>query len=139
MALTPSVPTFRLEALKDAVPWVRLALPSTIAVHERDLSSGKASVAGYGTPQSQAFQQIFGDPKTFEQSLSAYRSRIAVTAGVLPPMGGLDTKTFPARVLTAAEADYEIGSFDIGAHQQAEGKTRLQAAELADPSPGRSS
>jgi tetratricopeptide (TPR) repeat protein len=85
------------------------------------------------TPQSQAFQQVFGDPKTFEQKLSAYRSRLAVTAGVLPPVKGLDVKTFPARVLTAAEADYEIGSFDIGAHQQAAGKTRLQAAESADP------
>jgi hypothetical protein len=30
MALTPSVPTFRLETLKEAVPWVRFALPSTI-------------------------------------------------------------------------------------------------------------
>jgi tetratricopeptide (TPR) repeat protein len=85
------------------------------------------------TPQSQAFQQVFGDPKTFEEKLSAYRSRLAVTAGVLPPVKGLDVKAFPARVLTSAEADYEIGSFDIGAHQLASGKTRLQAAESADP------
>jgi Protein of unknown function (DUF1570) len=29
------------------------------------------------TPQPQAFQQVFGDPRRFEQSLSAYRSRLA--------------------------------------------------------------
>jgi hypothetical protein len=30
MALTPSVPTFRLETLKEAVPCARFALPNTI-------------------------------------------------------------------------------------------------------------
>ena len=30
MALTPSVPTFRLETLKEATPWPRSAVPSRI-------------------------------------------------------------------------------------------------------------
>jgi hypothetical protein len=86
-----------------------------------------------GTPQLQAFQQIFGDPKEFEKNLSIYCSKFALKAGVLPPVQGLDEKSFQAKVLTAAETNYELGSFDIGAHDPAEGKKRLQAAETADP------
>jgi tetratricopeptide (TPR) repeat protein len=69
----------------------------------------------------------------FQQKLSIYLSKFTMTAGLLPPAPQLDTKSFRAKVLTASEADYELGSFDIGAHDSAEGKTRLQAAELADP------
>jgi tetratricopeptide (TPR) repeat protein len=86
-----------------------------------------------GKPQLQAFQQVFGDPKAFEDKLSLYILRLGFTAGLLPPAPGLDEKSFPARVLTAAEANYELGSFDVGAHDGAAGKIRLQAAEAADP------
>ncbi len=86
-----------------------------------------------GTPQVQAFQQIFGDSKAFEQQFSYYLSRFAMNAGVFPPVQGLDAKSFTAKILTAAEANYELGSFDIGAHDRAAGKTLLQAAESADP------
>jgi tetratricopeptide (TPR) repeat protein len=89
-----------------------------------------------GMPQLEAFQQVFGDPKAFQEKLSVYLSKFTMSAGLLPPVPGLDTKSFRARVLTAAEANYELGSFDIGAHDAAEGKTRLQAAESADPGLG---
>ncbi len=51
----------------------------------------------------------------------------------MPPTKGLDAKTFSARILSPAEANYDLGSFDIGAHDEAAGKAHLQAAELADP------
>ena len=86
-----------------------------------------------GTPQAQAFQQVFGDSKPFQQQLSSYLSRFAINAGVLPPVQGLDAKSFPAKVLTAAQANYELGSFDIGANDRTAGKILLQAAESADP------
>jgi tetratricopeptide (TPR) repeat protein len=86
-----------------------------------------------GTPQLQAFQQTFGDPKAFEQKLSLYILRFAFMSGVLPPLQGLDPQSFPARVLTKAEADYDLGSIDLGAHDSAAAKTLLQAAESADP------
>jgi hypothetical protein len=86
-----------------------------------------------GTPQPQAFQQTFGDPQAFEQKLAAYLLRLAFSAGVLPPVQGLDPKSFPARILTTAEADYDLGSIDLGAHDAAAAKTLLQAAESADP------
>jgi tetratricopeptide (TPR) repeat protein len=86
-----------------------------------------------GTPQLQAFQQAFGDPKAFENKLSNYISKFAFAAGVLPPLQGLDEKSFQARVLTPAEADAELGQFDVGADDPKAGKTLLQAAEAADP------
>ena len=85
------------------------------------------------TPQPQAFQQVFGDPNAFERALSTYSSRFAMTAGVLPPNQELDAKSFPARVLTAAEANYNLGSFNVGIHDFPEARKRLQAAESADP------
>lgn len=87
-----------------------------------------------GKPQSEAFQQIFGDPKAFEEKLYQYISKLGITTGLLPPGQPIDAKSFPARVLTAAETNYELGSFDIGVHDASEGKKRLQAAESADPS-----
>jgi tetratricopeptide (TPR) repeat protein len=86
-----------------------------------------------GTAQPQAFQQIFGDPKQFEDKLEQYRTRFAISAAVFPPQEKLDVQTFPARVLTAAETNYELGSFEIGIHEQVEGKKRLDAAASADP------
>jgi len=86
-----------------------------------------------GMQQSQAFQQVFGDPRLFENKLSEYISRSAWTVSLLPPAPTLDTKSFQAKILTAAEANYEIGSFEVGAHETGEAKTRLLAAESADP------
>ena len=87
-----------------------------------------------GTSQKEAFEQTFGDPHAFEEKLFRYLSGFTLTAGVLPPMQAFDEKAFPTKVLTVAEADYEIGSFEIGAHEGGEGKIRLEAAEAADPS-----
>ena len=87
-----------------------------------------------GTAQTEAFEKIFGDPKTFFQMLSQYVGGLTIKAALLPPGEKIDEKSFPARVLTTAEADYEIGSFDLGAHGLADAKARLQAAESADPS-----
>jgi len=86
-----------------------------------------------GTPQPQAFQQAFGDPKAFESQLSDYIKRFTFAAGVMPPMQSLDPKSFPAKVLTKAEADYNLGSIDLGAHDSSAAKIRFQAAEVADP------
>jgi hypothetical protein len=86
-----------------------------------------------GKPQLEAFQEAFGDPKAFEQKLLLYIQGLAIKAFVLPPGEKLDVKSFPARVLTAAEINYAIGSFDIGVHDFSEGRKRLLAAEAADP------
>ena len=85
------------------------------------------------TPQLEAFQQIFGDPTAFEKQLSTVISQFTISAGVLPPGQAIDAKSFQVRVLNAAETNYALGLFDIGAHDSGEGKKRLEAAEAADP------
>jgi hypothetical protein len=85
-----------------------------------------------GTPQLEAFQQTFGDPEAFQQKLSNYLSTFTFAAGVMREIKGPDPNSFAVKILTRAEADYDLGSFDIGAHDYASGKTLLQAAESAD-------
>ena len=86
-----------------------------------------------GTPQPQAFQQTFGDPKAFESQLSEYIRRFTFAAGVIPSIQTLDPKSFPAKILTHAEADFSLGSIDLGARDIAAARTLFQAAEAADP------
>ncbi len=87
-----------------------------------------------GTPQLEAFQQTFGDPAAFQQKLSDYLSNFTFAAGVMREIRGPDPNSFTVKILTPAEADYALGSFDIGAHDYASGATLLRAAEAADPS-----
>ena len=87
-----------------------------------------------GTPQKEAFLTTFGDPEAFDKKLGMYAHALSTWATLLPPGEKIDEKSFSTKVLSPAEVDYEIGSFDEGAHAFAEAKTRLQAAETADPS-----
>ncbi len=86
-----------------------------------------------GKSQAEAFQAVFGDVNAFEKKLYLHLSKLALAAAVLPPMPSPDAKTFPAKVLTKAETDYELGAFDIGAYERELGVARLKAAEAADP------
>lgn len=86
-----------------------------------------------GTNQQDAFRQAFGDPKAFQNDLSEYLLRLGISAGVMPPIPALDPKSFPARVLSKAEADFYLGSVDLGVHDFAAAKPLLQAAETGDP------
>jgi hypothetical protein len=86
-----------------------------------------------GTPQLQAFQQTFGDLEAFQQELSTYLSTITSRAGVMREVRGPDPNSFTVKILTPARADYDLGSFDVGAHDYASGRRLLQAAESADP------
>ena len=85
-----------------------------------------------GTPQPQAFEQAFGSPKVFYEKLRTYVSGLTLNVGLLPPPEKIDAKSFPARVLTPAEANYELGAFDIAVYDPAAGRKRLEAAESAD-------
>lgn len=86
-----------------------------------------------GTRQAEAFHQVFGDDKAFDRSLSGYVMGYSATAALLPPDPKMDAKTFSAKVLTPAEANFELGVFQVGAHDGAAGRTRLEAAVAADP------
>ncbi len=86
-----------------------------------------------GTPQLQAFQAVFGDVSAFDKGFSQYVMQSAFTAGVLPVGETMDPKTFAERKLSAAEARFEIGRFQIGIHDGANGAVSLDKALAADP------
>ncbi len=86
-----------------------------------------------GKSQAEVFQTVFGDVNAFEKKLYLHLGKLALSAAVLPPMPSPDAKTFPAKVLTKAEADYELGAFDLATGQVQPGIDRLKEAEAADP------
>lgn len=86
-----------------------------------------------GETQTKAFEAAFGDPKVFDKGFSQYVLQFAFKAGVLPADQTLDAKTFSERKLTPAEADFEIGRFQVGLHDVVNGRTRIEKALAEDP------
>ena len=84
-------------------------------------------------PQQKAFHDVFGDPHAFDLAFAQYVTRFTLTAGVLPPDHGPDPGTFAERKLTPAEADYELGCFEIGTHDRAAGSALLEKSLALDP------
>lgn len=85
-----------------------------------------------GVPQTDAFQQVFGDMHRFEKSFSMYVQGFSFQVSVLPADEKIDPKSFSSRKLTTAETEYELGSFQIGAHE-APGRARIEKALELDP------
>ncbi len=83
--------------------------------------------------QEQAFHEVFGDFKPFQDALSAYTTQFAFLAGVLPGDTKVDPKTYSARVLSPAETAYQLGCFHIGAHDRVAGRAMIQKALQLDP------
>ena len=86
-----------------------------------------------GANQQQAFREVFGDPKNFDEGLQQYVRRFTFSAGVLPADPGMDPKTFGERKLTPAEADYELGCFHLGEHDRERGRALIEQALTLDP------
>jgi tetratricopeptide (TPR) repeat protein len=86
-----------------------------------------------GTNQEKAFEQVFGDPKAFDDAFSNYVHRVAFTAALLPPDHSTDPKTFTERKLSAAETSYELGCFHIAAHDITDGRTLIEKSIELDP------
>lgn len=83
-------------------------------------------------PQQKAFHDVFGDPLAFDQAFAQYFTRFTMTAGVLPPDHGPDPASFAERKLTPAEADYELGCFEIGTHNRVAGRALLEESVAFD-------
>jgi tetratricopeptide (TPR) repeat protein len=86
-----------------------------------------------GTNQHKAFEQIFGDPKAFDIAFSEYVGHYSFAAGRMPPDEASDPKSFPERKLIPAEADYELGCFNIGAHNASNGRSLIEKSLTLDP------
>jgi tetratricopeptide (TPR) repeat protein len=86
-----------------------------------------------GSPQAKVFQEVFGDMKAFDKGLSNYLDTTSFKAGVLPPDGGMDPKSFQERSLTPAETVYSFGCVQVGSHDYANAKASLLKAIGLDP------
>ena len=85
------------------------------------------------SPEKDAFKEVFGDTRAFDDALSQYTRGFTFNAGVLPADEKVDAKSFPARKLTPAETEYELGCFQIGAHETQLGRARIEKALTLDP------
>ncbi len=90
-----------------------------------DLQAGKG--------QMEAFAARFGDPASLDAKFRSYLDKFLTTAGVVPAAPPIDTKSFSERMLTPAEADYELGTFHIGPRDRAGARPLLEQALLLDP------
>ncbi|MES2394277.1 MAG: hypothetical protein V4555_21780 [Acidobacteriota bacterium] len=88
---------------------------------------------GNDEPQVQAFREVFGDPKNFDESFYLYTRQPAFAAGTLAPDKGLAPKTFAERKMTQAEVDYETGCFSERAGEQAVARASIEKAIAEDP------
>jgi tetratricopeptide (TPR) repeat protein len=77
-------------------------------------------------PQEKAFEQVFGDMKTFDKNFSNYINTNALKVGVLDPDKGMDAKSFAARRLEPFEGAYEEGCFQIGAGDYPDGLANIE-------------
>jgi tetratricopeptide (TPR) repeat protein len=85
-----------------------------------------------GEPEKDAFKDVFGDPHAFETALDGYVRSFTLQAGVFPADEKVNAKSFPARPLTPAETEYELGTFQIGAHEAVLGRQRIEKAVALD-------
>jgi tetratricopeptide (TPR) repeat protein len=86
-----------------------------------------------GEPQKDAFKDVFGDTHAFDKALFTYVLGLTFKASALPADAKVDAKSFPERKLTPAETEYELGCFQIGAHEAALGRSRIEKALALDP------
>ncbi|MBB5057368.1 tetratricopeptide (TPR) repeat protein [Granulicella aggregans] len=84
-------------------------------------------------PQPKAFEQVFGDQKTFDKALYEYVHRFSFSAGVFPPDKGDDPKSYAEKKLNPAETAYELGCFHVGTHDREDGRVLLEKALTLDP------
>jgi hypothetical protein len=86
-----------------------------------------------GESQTDAFKEVFGDTRTFYLDLSQYLKGFTLNAAVLPADPKIDASSFAVRKLGPAETEYELGCFQIGAHETKPGRERIKKALALDP------
>jgi tetratricopeptide (TPR) repeat protein len=86
-----------------------------------------------GAITKDAFQQVFGDIKKFEQKLGLYMSQPTFYALTMKSPPGADPSTFTSRELGPAEAAAARGDFYVHTDRTAEARAALEEATRLDP------
>ena len=86
-----------------------------------------------GKDQQTSFVEHFGPVQPFDQNLRNYANLFTMSAGVLPSAPAADRAEISDRVLSPAEADYELGTFHITEYDTAGGRELMTQALTLDP------
>ncbi len=86
-----------------------------------------------GMPQKKAFEQTFGPEAPFFNALMQYTRRLGFSAGVLPQSSDINEKDFATRVLSPAQVEYEVASFQLHSGNRTPAREHLAKALALDP------
>jgi Tfp pilus assembly protein PilF len=89
-----------------------------------------------GVPQKQAFVQVFGEFKIFDQKWSNYMNAFTFLATSIPALPRLDEKSFGTRKLSIAETELELGAAHLAFHDRKTGESLITDALRDDPKLG---
>ena len=89
-----------------------------------------------GVPQKQAFVQVFGDFKAFDQKWLDYTNAFTFLARSIPAPPRLDEKSFATRKLSIAETELELGAAHLAFHDRKTAESLIADALRDDPKLG---
>ncbi len=89
-----------------------------------------------GEEQKRAFVEVFGSFKDMDKALDAYIHHFQFHAGVLKTAIRMNDKDYPARELTMAETQAEIGGFHLWTHDLGNARPYVNDALQNDPKLG---
>ena len=85
-----------------------------------------------GEEQKKAFEEAFGDFKALEEGLLQYANKFLFPSYVMENPPQINEKEFPSRVLTAAEAEAELGTYRLWSHDRNEAREAVEQALKED-------
>lgn len=89
-----------------------------------------------GTPQKQAFQQVFGSFASVDKGLDQYMRRFSFKATVLKNPPQINEKTFTTKKLTLAQTYAELAGYHLWTHDLVHAQPLVDKALKADPNLG---
>jgi tetratricopeptide (TPR) repeat protein len=82
--------------------------------------------------QKKAFEEVFGNFKDVEDSLSAYIRRFTFGSYELENPPQINEKDFPSRLMTLAETQAELGTYRLFCHDREEARVAIDEALHGD-------
>lgn len=89
-----------------------------------------------GEEQKKAFEEVFGDFKALEEGLLRYANKFLFPSYVMENPPQINEKEFPSRVLPAAEAEAELGTYRLWSYDRQEAREAVEQALKQDAALG---
>jgi tetratricopeptide (TPR) repeat protein len=88
------------------------------------------------TEQMKAFEEVFGSPKDVEKGLEAYGRTFSMAGGYLNTPASTDEKEFTSPRMSTAEAEAELGSYQLWSGERELARPLIEQALKDDPNLG---